>query len=277
MKIRNLESVDHGKKANISKKKYRRLWILFLALFAFAIFAPMLAPHPQDFANAKNSLMPPSMEFWFGSDVHGRDVFSRTLIASRVSILASFFIVLVSGAFGTVIGMLSAYYGKKTDQILMGICDVFLAFPQMIIALGVVGILGGGLFNAILALAISNWMSYARLARSSTLVQMNEEYVVAAKFSGLSGLEILGKHIFVNIRDIIFVTMSLNFATTLMSLAGMGFIGLGVRPPRAEWGSMLNEGRLYLSTAPWISFFPALFIIIFVFVFHYAGETIGEV
>lgn len=260
----------------IKDKKMFILLFLMGIIIVTAVIGPYFLPHDPNYSDISNGLKAPGVRFWFGTDLHGRDIFSRTIAAGRISITASLLIVAVSGIFGTFVGMISGYAGGKCDQILMGICDMFLSFPQMVIAIGVAGILGGGLINAMIALAISNWMLYARLARSAILKEKEELYVTAAKFSGLSDFEIICKHIFVNIKSVIFVTMTLNFSTTLISLSGLSFIGIGVQVPKAEWGSMINEGRLYLSTAPWICLFPALAVVFVVFVFNLSGDYLQK-
>lgn len=260
----------------LSNKKIRFLIILSFLIILFAIFGPYFVPKDPNFSDISEGLKAPSARYFFGTDLHGRDVFSRVIVAGRVSIIASLAIVLSSGIFGTIFGMLSAYKGGKLDQVLMGICDMFLSFPQMVIAIGIAGVLGGGLTNAMIALTISNWMHYARLARSATLKEKEELYVVAARFSGLSDFEIIFKHIFPNIKPVIIVSLTLNFASMLIGLAGLSFLGIGVQVPQAEWGSMINDGRLYLSNAPWITLFPSLAVVFVVYVFNLLGNSLQE-
>lgn len=250
------------------------IFFFVILTLVISIFAAHFLPHDPNLTDINQRLQKPSLDHWFGTDAFGRDVFSRTLLGSKTSILSAMVIVFFSGAFGTFIGMLSGYYGGKIDQILMGICDIFLSFPQMIIAIGIAGVAGGGLGNAIIALAICNWMQYARLARSATLKEKNELYVEAIKFSGLKNYKILFGHIFVNIKELIIVTMAVNFATMLIGLAGLSFLGIGVQPPTPEWGSMINEGRLYLNSAPWICFFPSLGIVLVVSLFNLFGYSL---
>lgn len=260
----------------IKNKKILILSIFVGTIFLIALLGPYFAPFDPNFSDASNGLKPPNNVNVFGTDLYGRDIFSRVLVASRLSITSSFFIVIFSGLFGTFFGMISGYFGGLLDQILMAICDMFLSFPQMIIAIGVAGVLGGGLENSIIALSVSNWMLYARLARSATLREKTESYVIAAKFSGMSDLQIIFKEIFINIKEIIIVTMMLNFGTMLIGLAGLSFLGIGVQVPQAEWGSMINEGRLYLSNAPWISFFPSLAVFVVVYVFNLLGNYLKD-
>ena len=224
-------------------------------------------------SNLAIRLQAPSMHHFFGTDAFGRDVFVRTIAAANISILSTIVIVLVAGGFGIFVGMVSGYTGGLLDEVLMAICDLFLVFPQMLIAIAIAGILGGGLYNAMIALAISDWMLFARLARSATLKEKSELYVTAARFAGLSDIEILLKHILPNIRNLLIVTLTLNFANMLLSLAGLSFLGIGVKVPTPEWGSMISEGRQYLTSAPWISLFPCLFIFITVFLINQFAKT----
>lgn len=260
-----------------NKRYIKFLFILISISLIVCVLSPVLIPYDPNLTDIDIRLQGPSMQHIFGTDAFGRDLFSRTLLGSRVSILSSLLIVLVSGSFGSMVGMISGYYGGKLDYILMGVCDIFLAFPQMILAIGIAGIAGGGLSNAIIALAISNWMQYARLARSATLKEKNKLYVASVKFSGLSTPQILFVHILTNIKGILLVTMSINFASMLIGLAGLSFLGIGVQPPGAEWGSMINEGRLYLSQAPWICLFPALGIIYIVSLFNLFGYGLQKI
>lgn len=257
--------------------RYTRFLLgLIIVSMVVSCFSPYLIPHDPNLTDISIRLQAPSMDHLFGTDAFGRDLFSRTLLGSRVSVLSSLVIVVFSGLFGSLVGMLSGYYGGRLDQALMGVCDIFLAFPQMILAIGIAGIAGGGLRNAIIALTISNWMQYARLARSATLREKERLYVASARMSGLGTWKILFVHILANIKEILLVTMAINFSASLISLAGLSFLGIGVQPPSPEWGAMINEGRLYLSRAPWICFFPTLGIMYIVFLFNLFGYSLQK-
>ena len=244
-------------------------YLFFILVFFFVLllcFGPLLIQKGANDAQLSNSLQPPGKEFFFGSDFYGRDILIRSIMATAM-------VVLISGIFGIVFGMFSGYQGGKWDQLLMGICDIFLAFPQMIVAIGIAGILGGGLKNAMIALGLSNWTLYARLARSAILKEKEKNYVTALRFSGLSHGEIIFFHILGNIKDILLVTMTLNFASILMGLSGLSFLGIGAKATQPEWGAMISEGRLYITNAPWVSFFPALFVVFTVFIFNILGKS----
>ncbi len=204
-------------------KLNRKQWILIImiaCLLLCSVLMELMLPKIISESNLAVRLQAPSMQHFFGTDAFGRDVFVRTIVAAKLSILSTIVIVVVAGGFGIFVGMISGYMGGLLDEVLMAICDLFLAFPQMLIAIAIAGILGGGLHNAMIALAISDWMLFARLARSATLKEKSELYVTAAKFAGLSDIEILLRHILPNIRNVMIVTLTLNFANMLLSLAG---------------------------------------------------------
>ena len=245
-------------------KLNRKQWMMIImiaCLLLCSILMELMLPKIISESNLAVRLQAPSIHHLFGTDAFGRDVFVRTIVAAKLSILSTIVIVVVAGLL---------------DEVLMAICDLFLAFPQMLIAIAIAGILGGGLHNAMIALAISDWMLFARLARSATLKEKSELYVTAEKFAGLSDIEILLKHILPNIRNVMIVTLTLNFANMLLSLAGLSFLGIGVKVPTPEWGSMISEGRQYLTSAPWISLFPCLFIFITVFLINQFAKTFNN-
>ena len=255
-------------------KLNRKQWLIIIMLAGLLLCSVLIEISLSKVISESNlaiRLQAPSMHHFFGTDAFGRDVFVRTIAAANISILSAIVIVLVAGGFGIFVGMVSGYTGGFLDEVLMGICDLFLAFPQMLIAIAIAGILGGGLHNAMIALAIR--MLFARLARSATLKEKSELYVTAARFAGLSDIEILLNHILPNIRNLLIVTLTLNFANMLLSLAGLSFLGIGVKVPTPEWGSMISEGRQYLASAPWISLFPCLSIFITVFLINQFGKT----
>lgn len=252
-----------------------KFWgILFLLVIILSLIGPFMAPEDPNTTNVSLSNQPPSLDHWFGTDQFGRDVLSRTLTAARISIGNAFLIVIASAVIGILLGVLAGYLGGAWDSVIMTITDMFLVFPQLVIAIGIAGILGGGLANASLALILSNWMSYARLARSSTLREKKKDYVAAAKFAGLNKLEIILKHILPNIRDILLTTFIINFASMLMSLSSLSFLGIGAQPPTAEWGAMITEGRSQLAQAPWQILAPSLAIILVVLIFNQFGRCL---
>lgn len=241
-----------------------------------SIFSSHLTPYDpylQDLSNAKAA---PSMEHLLGTDRYGRDMLSRVIIGSRTSIYSTLLLVAIITAFGTAIGVICGWFGKWIDVILMRISDMFLAFPGLVFALAVAGVLGGGLQNAIIALAAISWPKYARIARSQTLAQKETVYLRAAKLSGSSTNKIIFKHILPNIMGPILVTSMLDIGTMMMELAGLSFLGLGAKPPTAEWGSMMSDTRSLITIVPWVTLAPGIAIFISVMIFNLLGDTIRD-
>ena len=203
-------------------------------------------------------------------------MFSRVLVGSTISIYATLLLVAIVTVVGTVIGIICGWCGGTADTILMRISDLFLAFPSLVFALAVAGVLGGGLQNAVIALAVIGWPKFARLARGLTLVQKDSPYLMAVRLSGSSTFKIMFKHILPNIAGPILVTSVLDIGTMMMELAGLSFLGLGVQPPMAEWGSMINDGRSMLQISPWMVLAPGMAIFITVMIFNLLGDTIRD-
>lgn len=249
---------------------------LAVLLLIGSIFSSHLTPYDpylQDLSNAKAA---PSMEHLLGTDRYGRDMLSRVIIGSRTSIYSTLLLVAIITAFGTAIGVICGWFGKWIDVILMRISDMFLAFPGLVFALAVAGVLGGGLQNAIIALAAISWPKYARIARSQTLAQKETVYLRAAKLSGSSTIKIIFKHILPNIMGPILVTSMLDIGTMMMELAGLSFLGLGAKPPTAEWGSMMSDTRSLITIVPWVTLAPGIAIFISVMIFNLLGDTIRD-
>lgn len=247
--------------------------ILLLASF-FSEYLTPCDPYLQDLSNAKAA---PSAAHLLGTDRYGRDMLSRVIVGSRTSIYSTLLLVAIVTAIGTVVGVICGWRGGKwTDTILMRISDMFLAFPGLVFALAVAGVLGGGLHNAIIALAAISWPKYARIARSQTLAQKEMPYIKAAVLSGSSTVKILTLHILPNIIGPILVTSMLDIGTMMMELAGLSFLGLGAKPPAAEWGSMMSDTRSLLTTVPWVTLAPGFAIFLSVMVFNLLGDTIRD-
>ena len=249
---------------------------LAVLLIICSIFCEHLTPYDpylQDLSNAKAA---PSAAHLFGTDRYGRDMLSRVIVGSKTSIFSTLLLVAIITAIGTVIGVFCGWHGKWIDTVLMRISDMFLAFPGLVFALAVAGVLGGGLHNAIIALAAISWPKYARIARSQTLAQKEMPYLKAARLSGSSAMKIIVKHILPNIIGPILVTSMLDIGTMMMELAGLSFLGLGAKPPVAEWGSMMSDTRSLLSTLPWVTLAPGFAIFISVMIFNLFGDTIRD-
>ena len=250
--------------------------ILAVLLILCSLFSEYLTPYDpylQDLSNAKAA---PSAQHIFGTDRYGRDMLSRVIVGSRTSIFSTLLLVAVITVIGTVIGVFCGWHGGTIDTVLMRISDVFLAFPGLVFALAVAGVLGGGLHNAIFALAAISWPKYARIARSQTLSQKETPYLMAARLSGSGTVKILARHILPNIIGPILVTSMLDIGTMMMELAGLSFLGLGAKPPIAEWGSMMSENRALMTTVPWITMAPGLAIFVSVMIFNLLGDTVRD-
>lgn len=242
-----------------------------------AVFAEFLTPFNPYEQNLENALSPPNSVNLLGTDRYGRDVLSRVIIGSQTTLCAALLLLLTISVAGTLIGATCGFYGGKLDIFLMRISDIFLAFPQMVFAVAAAGALGGGLFNAALALALIGWTKYARISRGLTLTIRNLPYIDAAKMAGTTSAGILFWHILPNIAGAILVTAALDIGTIIMELAGLSFLGLGAQPPTAEWGAMMNNGRSMLQTASWVILAPGCAIFITVAVFNLLGDKLRDV
>ena len=277
--------MSEEKKVTIRRQKVRKnhirgklLFFLALAvlLLMIAAFAEQLCPYDPYAQNLLEAQQPPGISHPLGTDRYGRDMLSRVIIGSTASIYAALLLVAIITVAGTAVGMVCGWFGGKVDALLMRISDIFLAFPGLVFALAVAGVLGGGVQNAMIALGVISWPKFARLARSLTLAQKESDYLMAARLAGSSTLKLLLRHILPNIAGPILVTSVLDIGTMIMELAGLSFLGLGVRPPMAEWGSMISDGRVMLQTAPWMVLAPGGAIFITVMIFNLLGDTIRD-
>ena len=263
------------------KKKRLKIKIMIVSVLAgllilSAVFAGLLSPNDPYTTCAAAIRTAPSAEYPFGTDNLGRCVFSRVLYGGRTTMAATFLLVAVSFFIGTMAGMLCGYYGGVPDRILMRIADIMLAFPQMVIAIAVAGILNAGMTGAMLALGITMWVSFARLARSHTFSVKEQAYIKAAVLAGKSDLYIIFFHIFPNILAPVLTNALTQIGTTMIGLSGLSFLGLGVVPPTAEWGSMISEARAYIQIAPWAVLYPALATVITIIIFNYLGDLVMD-
>ena len=250
--------------------------ILVAALLLVTVFADKLVPYDPYTQDLSKSLLPPSAEHWMGTDRYGRDLFSRVVVGAQTSIFSTLALVGVISIFGTVVGTLCGYYGGAMDSIVMRVSDVCLAFPGLVFALAIAALLGGGVSNAVLALAVISWPKYARVARSQTLALKNSDFVAAARLSGVSSMQMILRHILPNILGPILVTAMLDIGTMMMELAGLSFLGLGAQPPTAEWGNMMSGGRSMLQTYPWLVLSPGFAIFLTVVIFNLLGDTVRD-
>ena len=251
--------------------------ILAVLLVAAAIFAPLIATHDPYEAVLGDAVQPPSAGHWFGTDRMGRDLFSRVIFGARTSLAAALALVGIIVVVGTFLGIVAGYFGGVLDAVIMRIADMMISFPGMVLAIAVAGILGGGIVNAIIALSIVSWTKYARLARSMVLKIYNRDYIAAARVTGSTTSHILWKYMLPNALPTILITGATDIGSMMLEIAGLSFLGFGAQPPTAEWGYMLNEGRAYITAAPWLMIFPGLAIFVTVVIFNLLGDSLRDV
>jgi peptide/nickel transport system permease protein len=249
--------------------------IVFLLLVAAA--APLLATHDPYEQILPNRLFPPSAQHYFGTDSLGRDIYSRVVYGSRVTLSIAFLVAAISTPLGLVIGVLAGYFGGALDEILMRFSDVFLAFPKLILAIAFAAALGPGVENAIVAISVANWPSYARLARAETLSVRNNDYIQVIRSMGASNLRIMVGHITPMCLSSIIVRLSLDMGTIILTAAGLGFLGLGAQPPVPEWGLMVSDGRQFLVDQWWVSTLPGFAILVVVMGFNLMGDGFRDI
>ena len=262
------------------KNSLKTRLIIFAALAILLVicsfFSEYLTPYDPYLQNLDIAKQAPTSAHPLGTDRYGRDMLSRVIAGSRTSISSTLLLVAVITAVGTAVGVICGWVGGWVDTVLMRISDVFLAFPGLVFALAVAGSLGGGLQNAIIALAAISWPKYARIARSQTLSQKETQWMKAVRLSGSGTGKIIFQHILPNILGPILVTPMLDIGTMMMELAALSFLGLGAKPPIPEWGSMMSDTRSLMTTSPWITFSPGIAIFISVMIFNLLGDTIRD-
>lgn len=263
-------------------RRFRRqtpaIWALgFLALLALsAIFAPWLAPHDPNAAQYSSVLQGPSAQHWAGTDTYGRDIFSRIIWGSRISLTVGLISVSIGALAGVTMGMIAGYYGGLIDGIIMRFCDLLLAFPGILLAIAVIAVLGPGITNVIWAVAVFSVPIFARLARGSTLQLKRAVYVDAARAIGVSDRATILRHILPGTLPNIIVYFTLRIGTSILTAAALSFIGLGAQPPSSEWGAMLAEGRTYMGVADHMTLFPGLAIFLTVLAFNLLGDGLRD-
>lgn len=267
------------RRAKPSVRARRRL-IAFLILAGLlvlvSLLAPLLCPNDPNATSAAAMNRPPCAEYPFGTDRYGRCICSRVLMGARTSIFSAVALVAVTFAAGSILGLLAGWYGGVVDILVMRLADVMLAFPQMVVAIAVAGILGGGMLNAMLAMGITGWTLYARLARAQALTLKEEPYVHAARLSGCGGWTIMTRTLLPNMLGPLLVTAATQIGVMMIGIAGLSFLGIGVTEPQAEWGSMINTSRAYMQLAPWAVLAPAVATIITVMVFNCLGDCVRD-
>lgn len=265
---------------NVQKNTLQRKLYFFgalaLLLVVASFFSEQLCPYDPYMQDMSLTKAAPSAEHLLGTDRYGRDMLSRVIAGSKTSIFSTLLLVSFITLFGSLIGIICAWMGRKTDTVLMRLSDMFLAFPGLVFALAVAAVLGGGVHNAIFALAAISWPKYARLARSQTLALQAAPFMQAAKMAGSSTFKLIYKHVIPNISGPILVTAVLDIGTMMMELAGLSFLGLGAKPPIPEWGSMMSDTRNLLPTQPWVTLAPGFAIFFSVMIFNLLGDTVRD-
>ncbi len=250
--------------------------IIVLSAVIVAIFANVLAPYSPYEQHIDQSLHGPSAQHWLGQDDLGRDILSRIIYGTRISLMVGFITVSISAIFGMLIGAASGYFGGWIDEILMRITDILLAFPGILLAIAIMAILGPSLNNVIIALCIVGWKSYARLVRGEILKEKEQEYVQATRALGYSRTRTIVFHLIPNTLNPVIVMSTLGIASMIISEAGLSFLGLGTQPPTPSWGAMLAEGRQYLLQAYHLTTFPGLAIMFLVLGFSFLGDALRD-
>ncbi|MEH6937170.1 nickel transporter permease [Bacillus sp. JJ664] len=267
-------------KAFYKKFKRNKLALIggYIVLFYIlvAIFAPIISPQDPFKIDLVNKLQPPSFDHWMGTDDKGRDILSRLIFGSRLSLTVGFVSVFFGAAIGIILGLLAGYYGKWMDTIIMRIVDVLLAFPGILLALAIISALGPSLINVMVAVGVFSIPMFARIVRGSTLSVRKLEYIDAIRALGATDVTIIIKHIFPNILSPVIVQATLRLATAILSAAGLSYLGLGAQPPSPEWGAMLSSGRDYLFSAPHIALFPGIAISTLVLGFNIFGDGLRD-
>ena len=286
--------MDHLEKASVVMEDGRgfksvcvRLWrenkvavlcaVIILVFALAAILAPVLTPYSYEENTGSGRLARPSAQHLLGTDELGRDVFTRLLYGARISLMVGLVPTILSMAAGALLGILAGYLGGKVDTVIMRLADIMLAFPSMLLAMVIMYTLGDGIINIFLALALVNWASVARIVRAETLKLKETEYVEAARSIGVSRGKIMLRHVLPNCIPSLIVLFTLNIPSAILSESSLGFLGLGIQKPMASWGLMVNAGRQYLYTNPWLSLAPSAAIMIIVLAFNFLGDGLRDV
>jgi len=263
---------------NARRNPLAAIGVILIAIFVvFAVFAPWIAPHDPASIDLPGRLHPPSRAHWFGTDELGRDILSRVIYGARISMMVGSCVVAASLALGLIIGSIAGYYGGGIDRFVnVIVMNAFLSFPGILLAIAFVAFRGPGIFNLVLALSLGGWVGYARLVRGQVLAAREREFVEAARALGASDLRIIVRHILPNIIQPVIVQAAIGMAGAILAEATMSFLGLGVPPPTASWGTMLNDARAHLFDAPHLVLFPALAAMLAVLSFNFIGDALRD-
>lgn len=280
-KKKQFDSVPEGSLQDIAQALFRDKralvgLIFIIVLVLVAIFADFLAPYPMTQQDLSQALQKPSMTHFFGTDELGRDVFSRILFGTRISLTIGVSAVAIALVLGGLMGLVAGYFGGKLDTLLMRFTDVLLSIPSILLAIAIVASLGSSLLNLIIAIGIGMIPTYARITRSAVMTIREKQYIEAAHALGGSDLKIMGRHVLPNILSPLIVQASMGIASGILSAAGLGFIGLGIEPSIAEWGTMLNYGRQYIRTHSYLTIYPGFAIMLTILSFNLLGDGIRD-
>ncbi|WP_247997554.1 nickel transporter permease [Brucella tritici] len=274
--------------ANI--QQLRRSWFKLMAntsavfgmavivlLVLIAIFAPLIATHDIGANNLADRLQPPSLDHFFGTDELGRDIFSRLVYGSRITLYIVTLTAVIAAPIGLVVGTTAGYMGGWVDTALMRIVDIFLAFPSLVLALAFAAALGPGIENAVIAISLAAWPPIARLARAETLTIRSSDYVAAIRLQGASTIRVIAKHVVPMCIPSVVIRITLNMSSIILTAAGLGFLGLGAQPPSPEWGAMLSSGREFMMTSWWLAAVPGTAILLASLAFNLFGDGLRDV
>ncbi|WP_425322048.1 ABC transporter permease [Dickeya dadantii] len=250
---------------------------IVLVLMLMAVFSPWIATHDPLAQDLANTLQAPSAGHWFGTDEFGRDVFSRLVYGSRITLYIVALVSITVGPIGLLLGVVAGYYGGVVDTILMRITDIFISFPSLVLALAFVAALGPGLEHVVIAITLTAWPPIARLARAETLSLRQADFVSAVKLQGASSLRILLHHIVPLCLPSVIIRITMNMAGIILTAAGLGFLGLGAQPPDPEWGAMISAGRRYMMECWWLVTIPGLAILINSLAFNFLGDGLRDI
>ncbi len=250
---------------------------IILVLIVMAIFAPLIAPYSPIGQDLANRLMPPSAAHWMGTDELGRDIYSRVVYGARITLMIVTMVAVIAAPIGLVVGAVSGYFGGWTDRVLMGVTDIFLSMPKLILALAFVAALGPGIENAIIAIAITAWPAYARIARAETITFRDAEFIAAVRLQGASSARVILRHVLPLCASSTIIRVTLDMAGIILTAAGLGFLGLGAQPPLPEWGAMISRGRNFILDQWWVATMPGFAIILVSLGFCFLGDGLRDV
>lgn len=262
----------------LKNKQFMFFFFLSVIIILAAVFAPVITKGVDPLeGNIADALLAPSKDHIFGTDKMGRDIFTRVIYGARASLISTFGVVLLIFLIGTALGVIAGCFGGIVDAVLMRIADMMVAFPGLVLALAVAGIIGSSMKNAIIAITLVSWTKYARLARSLVLQIKDRDYVSAAVVSGSRITHIIRAYMLPNALPILIITAATDVGSMMLELAAFSFLGFGAKPPTPEWGYMLNEGRGLMQNAPWMMIFPGLAIFLVVIVFNMLGDSLRDI